>query len=191
MSRIAIVTPETTPPASTPLLEQLRHRGLTPSVFMNLHAQMAYAPSIIGAYIGARHAVAEWGTLDPRARSAVMLAVSATHGATYAQAVNAVLARRAGWMDEQIAEIMAGTFDDDAKIAAMLRVAREAARDVGHVAEGTWQAALDAGWSDAELADAFASIGLTTFVDYFVNFAQTPLDLPAPPMSGRPVLSHA
>ncbi len=60
-------------------------------------------------------------------------------------------------------------------------VAREAATDVGAVSDTTWQAALDAGWSDTELADAFASVAANLFTNYFNHFADTELDLPAAP----------
>jgi hypothetical protein len=53
----------------------------------------------------------------------------------------------------------------------------QAAADEGHVREKTWNAALEAGWSTDQLGESFALLAIVLFVDYFVNFAQTPLDV--------------
>lgn len=53
----------------------------------------------------------------------------------------------------------------------------QAAADEGHVREQTWNTALEAGWTTGELGEAFAVVGIVLFVDYFVNYAQTPRDV--------------
>ena len=55
---------------------------------------------------------------------------------------------------------------------------REAAANSGNVTDVTWKAAQQGGWGDAELAEAFAHLGLTMFTGYFLNYAQTDLDVP-------------
>lgn len=47
----------------------------------------------------------------------------------------------------------------------------------GNVADGSWEAAQQAGWNDEQLADAFAYLGATVFTAYFLNYAQTELDI--------------
>jgi hypothetical protein len=61
--------------------------------------------------------------------------------------------------------------------------APEASRPLleGIVPFSTWQRAADCGWSSEQLAEAFAFLALTVFTAYFVNYAQTPMDLPAGP----------
>jgi hypothetical protein len=46
------------------------------------------------------------------------------------------------------------------------------------VAESTWRAARQAGWTTADLVEAFAIVALTWFVDGFAAFATVPLDAP-------------
>lgn len=147
---------------------------------LNLHAQMAGAPVVLAAYVGIRRAIEAHGTLDRRTRFALMLAVSGVTGCEYTQAVNRVLTARAGMAPEQIDAVLAGRPTGDAPLDALLAVAREAPRDDGRVTGATWQAAADAGITDAQLAEAYASIGLAVYVDQFVNYADTPLDVPAP-----------
>jgi catechol 2,3-dioxygenase-like lactoylglutathione lyase family enzyme len=76
-------------------------------------------------------------------------------------------------------------------------VARQGARNRGHVDEATWQTARAAGWTTAELAEAFAFVGLAQYVDAFVAFARTEPDpvlaqytTDAPPRDGVTTLTH-
>ncbi len=69
----------------------------------------------------------------------------------------------------------------DPKLAPLLALVREQAAHVGHVQDSTWQAALDAGWSDAELTETSAVVALNLFTNYFNHLVQTELDLPAAP----------
>ena len=48
---------------------------------------------------------------------------------------------------------------------------------VGNVTDATCEAAQQGGWSDAQLAEAFAYLGLTVFTGYFLNYAQTDADI--------------
>jgi hypothetical protein len=66
-------------------------------------------------------------------------------------------------------------------IALTVAVAREIAGSTGYVTDAAWQAALDAGWGDTELAELFAHVAVNLFTNYFNHYAQTEPDLPAPP----------
>jgi hypothetical protein len=70
---------------------------------------------------------------------------------------------------------------EDPKLGALLALVREQAGTVGNVQDSTWQAALDAGWSDAELAESAAVVALDLFTHYWNHLVQTDLDLPAAP----------
>jgi len=63
----------------------------------------------------------------------------------------------------------------------LLTLVREAAADTGNVADATWQAALDAGWSDTELTEVSAHLALNLFTNYFNHLVQTDLDVPPAP----------
>jgi alkylhydroperoxidase family enzyme len=180
MPRLPILTKDSAPDATRSVLADLERRSLTPGVLLNLHAQMANAPALLLGYMGMRHAIEEHGSLDAKIRTAVMLTTSVTNGARYSRALNAILAERAGWTGDEVEALDNGRDSGDSRIAALLDVVRQAAGHAGRVNEATWSAAQAAGWSSAQLADAFASIALTTAIDYFVHFAATPLDIHVP-----------
>jgi len=152
-----------------------------------MHAQMAHSPAVLAAYSSMRQATVAHGTLEPRDRAALMLATAGVSGSDYAEAVTSQLALRAGWTPAQVACLRDGQSLGDGRFDSLVRLVREAAVGAGQVADLTWQQATASGWSSQELAEAFAYLALTVFTAYFLNYAQTPLDLP----SGAPAGARA
>jgi alkylhydroperoxidase family enzyme len=166
------------PGASRPLLE-----GVVPfsptGKLLNLHAQMAHSPAVLAAYTSIRQATAAHGTLEPRVRAALMLATAGVSHSAYAVAVTSQLAVRSGWSPTQVSCLRDGQSLGDEKVDSLVCVVREAAARAGRVSDLTWQQAAACGWSSQELAEAFAYLALTVFTAYFLNYAQTPVDLPS------------
>jgi Carboxymuconolactone decarboxylase family len=144
---------------------------------LNMHAQMAQAPAVLEAYVGIRRATATHGALDPPMRTALMLAAATADESDYALAIVTTLALRAGWRQEQVAAMRAGASLGDDKTDSLINVVREASQHSGRVSDATWQQAASH-WSDQQLAEAFAYLGLTVFTSYFLNYAETELDVP-------------
>lgn len=143
---------------------------------------MAHAPAVINGLGALGQAIEEHSTLDRTAREAIALAVAAANHCDYCQAAHTMAGKAAGLTEEQTIQVRRGQVDDG-KLDTLARVAREATENTGTVADATWQAAFAAGWSDTELADAFAAITLNIATSYFTHYAGTELDLPpAPPL---------
>jgi alkylhydroperoxidase family enzyme len=175
--------PKTTGDAVDPVAAMLQQvKAASGGRLLALHTDLARSPAALAAYLGLRRAGGEYGTLDPSVGAAIMLTVGAVDGGEYSQAIATQLAIRAGMSPEQTVAIRAGQVDDS-RTAALLAVTREAATNAGAVSEATWAAATASGWSDEQLIEAFVFLALTVFVDYFVNYAGTQLDVPpAPPI---------
>lgn len=151
---------------------------------LNVHAQMAHSPAVLAAYGSIRQATATYGTLDPRIRSALMLATAAVSQNEYAEAVTSSLALRSGWSQSDAQSLRGGRPLGDDEIDSLVKVVQEAAGRAGQVSDATWQRAAGCGWNSEQLAEAFAYLALTVFTAYFLNYAQTPADLPADPAAG-------
>jgi alkylhydroperoxidase family enzyme len=177
MTRIPSHTVEDAPAASRALLEDMLQFSPTGRL-LNMHAQMAHAPAVLDAYTSIRRATARHGTLDPAVRAALMLATAVAGDSEYARAVISTLARRSGWRPDQVDALRAGRDLGEEKPDALVDVVREAAANSGHVSDATWARAVGCGWSDEQLTEAFAYLGLTVFTAYFLNYAATELDLP-------------
>jgi hypothetical protein len=177
MTRIPNHTLEDAPQASRPLLEDMVQFSPTGRL-LNMHAQMAHAPAVLDAYVSIRRATARHGTLDARVRTALMLATAAADDSEYALAIISMLALRSGWQPDQVDALISGKDLGEAKTDELVSVVREAAANSGRVGNGTWAKATGSGWSDEQLAEAFAYLGLTVFTSYFLNYAATELDIP-------------
>jgi alkylhydroperoxidase family enzyme len=185
MARIPIHTLESAPDASRPILEAILASPGNPGRILALQGQLAEAPATLAAYISMRKAIEEHATLTPATRFAIQLTVSSAHHSDYSLAVNTMLATRAGWSDADLAALRAGAFTRDPKLARLLAVVREAATNDGTVQNATWSAAVDAGCTPAELVEAYVCIALTVFVNHFVAYAGTPVDVPGDPVPAQ------
>jgi hypothetical protein len=183
MTRIPSHTIDDAPEASRSLLADLVQFSPTGQP-LNMHAQMAHAPAVLEAYTSIRRATGQLGTLDQRLRTALMLVTAATDGNAYALAIISLLARRSGWEPGQVTALRSGGGVGEPRADALISVVREAAGRGGRVSDPTWARAVAAGCTDDDLAEAFAYLGLTVFTAYFLNYADTELDVPASPRPG-------
>ncbi|WP_376743127.1 NmrA family NAD(P)-binding protein [Ensifer canadensis] len=136
-------------------------------------AEIGVRATVLTAYTSLRAVLAEHTTFDPKVGAALTLAAAAGVGNAYMTR----LAQMNGWTEEQVGALKTGTSTNDVKIDVLAGLAREAAANSGNVADVTWKAAQFAGWSDEQLADVFAYVGATVFTGYFLNYAQTDLDV--------------
>jgi hypothetical protein len=176
MGRIPSHTVENAPAASRPLLLKIVEAMPTDRP-ANLHAQMAHSPAVLAAYAALRAVLAEHTSFEPKAGAALTLAAAAGVGNAYMTRVASRLARITGWTEEQVTALKTGSATNDAKIDVLTGLVRDAAANSGNVTDAAWTAAQRAGWSDGQLADAFAYLGATVFTGYFLNYAQTDLDV--------------
>lgn len=66
---------------------------------------------------------------------------------------------------------------DHGQYTLVLAVVREATSGDGSLSDDAWEAATTLGWSDTDLAETFAYIGLVLYCDRFVRYAATELDV--------------
>lgn len=178
MSRLPIHSVDSAPEPSRDALKALEAKV---GKVLNIYGGMAHSPAVLNAYVALNATITEHSSLDAATREAIALAVGAANDCSYCQAAHTMVGRGAGLSDDQMLQIRRGDVEGDGRLAAIVAVAREAATDVGSVSDTTWRAALDAGWFDTEVADAFASVAANLFTNYFNHFAAIELDLPAAP----------
>lgn len=177
MTRIPVHTVSSAPEGSRDALKSLEAQF---GKVLNIHGAMAHSPAVLETYLAIQQVLADKGTLDKKTREVVALAVANVDECGYCQAAHTLGGKAAGLSEEETIAIRRGEVDD-AKTAALVALVREQAANVGHVEDSSWQAALDAGWSDTELAESSAVVALNLFTNYWNHFVETELDLPAAP----------
>lgn len=178
MPRIPVHTVENAPENSRDVLKSLEARF---GKVLNIYGEMAHAPVVIQAYAALQEVISDYGTFDALTKEAVALTVANVDECTYCQSAHTLAGKAAGLTEEQTVAIRSDRADFDPKLAALLRVARDAAGNVGDVGDAAWQAALDAGWSDTELTELSVHVFANLFTNYFNHLVHTELDLPAAP----------
>jgi AhpD family alkylhydroperoxidase len=179
MSRIPAHTLDDAPEAVRGTLEKFARRNNGRP--RNIYAGMAHAPIVLEAYDAMSLAIARHSTFDAPTKEAIALAVGAQDGCQYCQSAHTLAAVAAGFTEEQAVAIRRGEVDFDPKLSALLTLAREIAANIGKVGDASWKQALEAGWSDTELAELFAHVGANLYTNYFNHYAETDLDVPAAP----------
>jgi AhpD family alkylhydroperoxidase len=176
--RTPVHTLDSAPEQTRPTLEQLRAQM---GKLLNIHAEMAHSPVVLAAYAGIQDAIAQHGSFDAATREAIALAVGAVDHCDYCQSAHTLGGKAAGLTEQQTVAIREGHSSGDAKLDALLAVVRQAAGQVGHVEDNSWKQALEAGWSDAELSEAFAHLAVNLYTNYFNHYVGTELDIPPAP----------
>ncbi len=178
MPRVPLHTIGDAPEQSREALRGLERRM---GRLLNIHAEMAHAPVVLAAYQGIQEAIAQHGSFDAKTREAIALAVGAVNKCAYCQSAHTAGGQAVGWSLKETVAIREGNADLGPKLGSLLAVAREIPGNTGYVADATWQAAREAGWSDADLAELFAHVAANMFTNYFNHYMQTGPDLPAAP----------
>jgi AhpD family alkylhydroperoxidase len=180
--RVPVHSVDSAPESSRDALKQLEAKF---GKVLNIHGGMAHSPALLHVYGAATDALLEHATLDAPTREAIHLTVATVNECGYCQAAYTRAGKAAGLSEEQTVAIRAGNVDFDDKLAALLEAMRQAAANRGYVSDDAWQAALDAGWSGAQLLEAFGHVVRTIMTNYFNHLVGTELDLPpAPPLDG-------
>jgi AhpD family alkylhydroperoxidase len=178
MPRIPVHTVQSAPEGSRDVLKALEAKF---GKVLNIHGEMAHSPVVLQSYAALESVITDYGTLDARTREAIALAVGNVDHCSYCQSAHTVAGKAAGLSEEQTVAIREDNVDFDPKLAALLALAREVAGNVGHVADTSWQTALDAGWTDEELTELSVHVTRNLFTNYFNHLVDTDLDLPAAP----------
>lgn len=173
MSRIAAVDPNTASPAVAPLLQGVQ-KGL--GVLPNLFRVAAQSPAALEALVALFGATGKGG-FDARTREAIALAVSEFNACGYCLSAHTALGARAGLSGEAMADARRGEAGD-ARLAAVLGLARAVVERRGRVGDAALDEARRAGLSDADVVELVANVALTVFTNYLNEVAQTEIDFP-------------
>lgn len=174
MTRINPVNVDQTTGKARELLDGVQQKlGVTP----NLMATMAQGPATLDAYLAFSGALAQ-GTLSAKLREQIALAVGEANTCNYCVAAHTAIGGSLGLSAEEMLDSRAAE-STDPKTEAVLHFATEIVKDRGWVAEETFQAVRDAGFSDGEITEIIANVGLNLFTNYFNHTVGTEVDFPA------------
>ncbi len=176
MPRLNQVTPEKADGATKDIYDGLIKKS---GKVINIFQAMGNSPAALKAYLSMAGALAE-GQLSPQDREVIYLAVSERNGCHYCVSAHTMLAKKAGLGADTI--VAARKFEgDNDKHHALLKFVRRVIETRGFVSDEELAAVRGAGYSDGQIAESIAFIGLATYSNLFNHVHDTKLDFPAAP----------
>ncbi|RMF42531.1 MAG: carboxymuconolactone decarboxylase family protein [Planctomycetota bacterium] len=176
MPRMKVIGPDEAQGEVKAVFEDVaRKMGTVPAIFQG----MANSPAALKAYLAMSEALAG-GQLAPEDREVIYLAVSENNGCHYCASAHTMLAQRVGLSAEEA--LAARQFaSPDSSRDALLKFVRRVIETRGFVDDDDLAAVRDAGYSDGQIAESIAYIGLATYSNLFNHVHDTPLDFPPAP----------
>jgi uncharacterized peroxidase-related enzyme len=173
MSRIKVVTRDTADAEQTALLDAIQGQlGMVP----NFLAVLAHSPEALKAFLGL-HELAGSGSLDPQTRERIALAVAQDNACEYCLSAHSAIGRKAGLSGAEIQANRAGT-SQDTRAAAAVALAQALNTHLGEVTQAEFDAVRTAGYSDAEIVEIIAHVGMNILTNLIGKASRVDIDFP-------------
>ncbi|HLI67921.1 MAG TPA: carboxymuconolactone decarboxylase family protein [Caulobacteraceae bacterium] len=140
----------------------------------NMVRLLVNSPAALDGYIAFASALAQ-GALSPELQALVGVAVTSELGCDYSLAAVSGIARRGGVSDKALDAARTAAADDP-RTAALLGFAVDLVREHGRLPEGRVEALKARGFTDGEIAEVIAGVGLNVFRAYFNLTARPVMD---------------
>lgn len=146
---------------------------------LNIFKGMANSGAVLDAYLAFSGALAKAG-LSKAEQEVIQLAVGESNRCDYCVAAHTMIAKGAGLSDADGLAARRGT-STNSRYAALATFARALNEKRGAVSDGDLASLRQAGFTDANIAEAVAVYALAVFTNVFNHVNQTVLDFPAAP----------
>jgi AhpD family alkylhydroperoxidase len=144
----------------------------------NLYATMAYSENALGTYLQFQGAKTSFSKKE---KEAINLVVSQVNECRYCQSAHTVLGKMNGLNDDQVLELRKGEASFDAKLGALVNLAKEITESKGKPSEVALSTFFEAGYTKGQLVDLILAIADKVVMNYIHNITQIPIDFPVAP----------
>lgn len=167
------LTLSTAPIDSQAVLQAVKDQlGMIP----NLHATLAHSPAVLESYM-VQAAKLTQGLLDCRLREQIALAVAGSNGCNYCASAHTLLGAKAGLDRQELSCNLSGR-SNDAKTEAALDFVKNIVASRGQITAEDLATVRAAGYSEGEIVEMIAHVGMNIFTNYFNLIAGTEIDFP-------------
>lgn len=171
MARVAVIDPKTVTGEARKLLDAVQSSlGMVP----NFIRVLANSPTALGAFLGL-HGIAGAGSLDPKTRERIALAVAEQNACQYCVSAHTAIGRKVGLDHQEMLANRVGR-SSDAKAEAALTFARALVEHTGQVSKAEFDAVRTAGHSDAEIIEIITHVAMNIFTNLLGKATQVEID---------------
>lgn len=143
----------------------------------NLYQVFANSPAAFEGFLNFGQALAG-GVLNAKVREQIALAVAEINDCEYCRSAHTFMGGKVGLTEREINAARLATASD-ARVNAILNLARSLVVQRGELSDAEFQAARAAGLTDAEIIETVANVALNIFTNYTNHVARTVVDFPA------------
>ncbi|MEG3126748.1 carboxymuconolactone decarboxylase family protein [Pantoea cypripedii] len=148
--------------------------GKVPNAYLTIGTQ---SPEILGQMLEL-NATLHKGSLSARELEAINLAVSEESGCDYCLAAHTLMAKKAGYTDEQTRELREASFTADARIDALVQFVQFLVSSRGTVSAERVQTFREAGFSDQQVVETIGAVSAILFTNMINRVNDTVVDFP-------------
>ena len=175
MKTFAVPTKEQVSDNNKVVFDNLKQKiGMVP----NLYATMAYSDNALGNYITFQSGKT---SLRAKEKEAVNLIVSQVNNCIYCLSAHTAIGKMNGFTDDQIIEIRKGSASFDAKLDALVKLAKNITETKGKADNTLVDNFFAAGYNEGTLIDLIMLIGDKAIMNYLHNLTEVPVDFPLAP----------
>lgn len=173
MPRIEPVTVDRAPEASRPMLEAVQKKlGRIP----NLLGTLATSPAGLATYLKLGEAL-DLASIKPAMREQIAVAIARESGCEYCASAHTTIGKMLGVKPDELARNLEGKAGDP-KTQAAIDLALAIVSERGWIGDERFNAARQAGLSDAEIIEVLAITVTNLFTNYANHLFQTVNDFP-------------
>jgi AhpD family alkylhydroperoxidase len=141
----------------------------------NLYATMAYSENALGNYVTFQSGKT---SLRAKEKEAVNLVVSQVNDCIYCLSAHTAIGKMQGFTDAQIIGIRKGGASFDAKLDALVKLAKNITETRGKADNTLVDNFFAAGYNEGSLVDLVMLVGDKTIMNYLHNLTEVPVDFP-------------
>ncbi|GGD43372.1 alkyl hydroperoxide reductase AhpD [Emticicia aquatilis] len=141
----------------------------------NLYAVMAHSDNALANYLAFQNAKTNFSNKE---KQAVNLIVSQVNECLYCQSAHTLLGTMNGLTEEQTIEIRKGNASFDAKLNALVVLAKEITEKRGFVSEVTINNFIDAGYTKGHVVEIVMLVAEKSAMNYLHAITKVDIDFP-------------
>ncbi len=173
MTRIQMIHPQTATGEAKVLLDAVQAQlGVTP----NFIRVLANSPKALEGFLGLYGALGKFA-LDKPMQERIALAVAESNSCQYCVSAHTAIGRGAGLSNDEMTLNRRGA-SADARAAAVVMFAKALNDNLGDITGAEFDAARNAGLSDAEVVEIIAVVVLNIFTNILGKAARIDIDFP-------------